>query len=54
MQIRYEKSNPYRVEKFKTLTPTIIFFHDKIGSTELHSFKFIFWKWWVKIMIFNK
>ena len=43
------KSEAFIVEKHKTLLPTIIFFNEKIGNTEIYSFKFSFWRWWYKV-----
>ena len=43
-----EKSNWFIVEKHKPIIPTIMFWSEKSGNHMLVTFKFVFWKWWIK------
>ena len=45
----YEKSNRHIFEKHKPILPTIIYWNESIGNHRLITFRFIFWKWWVKL-----
>jgi len=51
MKIRTDRSKRFIIEDHKPLIPTIIYYHDPEGLLTL---KFMWWKWWFKLLIFYK
>lgn len=47
----FERSSKYVCEKHKYLIPTIEFYSNSIGTLYGWQFKFVWWKWWVKVYI---
>ena len=51
MKIYTERSRNYVHEPKKHILPAIEYFTHKIGDKKIVAFRFIFWKWWVKIFV---
>lgn len=50
-RIYAEHSSQYICEKHKYLIPTIEFYSNTIGILRGWQFKFVWWKWWIKVYI---
>ena len=49
--IAFEHSRKIVCEKHKYLLPTIEIWNDKIGIMYGYQFRFIWWKWWIKMYL---
>jgi len=50
-KITFNYSSKYIIEKHKPLIPTVIHFHQSIGVPTMITFKFAFWRWWIKLIL---
>jgi hypothetical protein len=48
--LSFQKSQKYIVETHKPLIPTIIYYDGDAVKT----FKFMFWRWWFKILYYRR